>query len=545
MNAVSDEHNTSSDGHAPGNSGGKPGNGHTDSEGFEGLAGARLEQDNPPDDDDPPIDDEAELARLARLKPLDFERVAAAAAERLGLPVAILRRLVTQQRRLAERGGGQGQQLRLPEIEPWSKPVDGGQLLDAVTGAIRRYVIMGLSEARVIALWVVAGHCSDSFPVFARLFVTAAEKQCGKTTLLDVLSLLVPRPMAVSNTSPPALFRAIAMFRPTMLLDEFDGYTKETAEELRQLINAGHKRGGAALRLVGDNHEPRLFDVYGPMAIAAIDAIAATLMDRAIIIRLRRRLASEEIMPLRLDRAPEMRVLARQIARWADDHAVELAEADPVMGDAINRAADNWRPLFAVADLAGGGWRDLADDAAATVMANALDTASVRTLLLTDIRAAFAASGADRLSSEAVVSHLVELEHRPWPEWGKTRKPITGSFELAEPADRGGVASPGCAPPPLQLVRATVNAQRRVAGVLQLVRATCLTAGPGGTPRRCLPLRAAADVAIIAIAESHMTPARQALRRAQRGKAASVSAATHQTRGGWALGRGVRLQGGR
>jgi hypothetical protein len=283
---------------------------------------------------------------------------------------------------------------------------------------------MGLAEARVVGLWAVAAHLFESFAVFARLFVTAAEKQCGKTTLLDVLSLLVPRPLAVSNTSPPALFRTIAAVRPTMLLDEFDAYTKETAEELRQIIDAGHKRGGAVLRLVGDHHQPRMFDVYSPMVIASIDAIAATLMDRSISIRLHRRLASEAITPFRLDRPPpELLILARQIARWAADHAAELVDVDPTMGGLINRSADNWRPLFAVADLA--GWHDLADEAAATVMASALDAESARTLLLTDIRAAFTASGADRLASEALVERLVLMEHRPWPEWGKLRKPIT------------------------------------------------------------------------------------------------------------------------
>jgi hypothetical protein len=219
------------------------------------------------------------------------------------------------------------------------------------------------------------------------------------------------------------LFRAIAAVRPTLFLDEFDAYLKEAAEELRQIIDTGHKRGGAVLRTVGDNHEPRLFDVYAPMVIAAIDAIAGTLMDRSIIIRLQRRLAGEAIMPLRLDHAPEMHILARQIARWAADHAAELADADPVMGGMINRAADNWRPLFAVADLAGNGWHDLADEAAATVTAN--DAESARTLLLTDIRAAFADKKTDQLKSEAIVEHLVSLEHRPWPEWGKARKPIT------------------------------------------------------------------------------------------------------------------------
>jgi putative DNA primase/helicase len=372
------------------------------------------------------ISDDAEIARLAKLKPLVFEREAKAAADRLGCRVTLLRKLVALERGDGKgSNNGQGKPLELPELEPWDEPVDGGELLDALVAAIRRYVVIGQAAARVTALWVVAAYCFACFLVFPRLFITAAEMQCGKTTLLDVLSLLTPRPLAVSNISPAALFRTIAAVQPTLLLDEFDGYTKDTAEELRQIIDAGHKRGGAVIRTVGDSHEPRLFDAYSPMVIAAIGAIAGTLMNRSIVIRLRRRLASETIASLRLDRAPELLNLARQIARWAADHGAAVAQADPAMAGLANRTADNWRPLFAVAELAGNGWGDLAHDAAVSLLGDEADEASVRVRLLFDIRERFVAQKTDRLSSDALVDYLNSLEDRPWPEWGKAQKPIT------------------------------------------------------------------------------------------------------------------------
>ena len=39
-------------------------------------------------------------------------------------------------------------------------------------------------------------------------------------------------------------------------------------------------------------------------------------------------------------------------------------------------------------------------------------------------RKAFPVTGR-RLSSEALVEHLVSLEDWPWPEWGKARKPLS------------------------------------------------------------------------------------------------------------------------
>ena len=40
----------------------------------------------------------------------------------------------------------------------------------------------------------------------------------------------------------------------------------------------------------------------------------------------------------------------------AADNFDKLAEPDPKMPDLNDRAADNWHPLLAIADLAGGTW---------------------------------------------------------------------------------------------------------------------------------------------------------------------------------------------
>src|SRR5262249_21952069 len=52
----------------------------------------------------------------------------------------------------------------------------------------------------------------------------------------------------------------------------------------------------------------------------------------------------------------DLAALRSQAARWAADNFDKLAEPDPKMPDLNDRAADNWRPLLAIADLAGGTW---------------------------------------------------------------------------------------------------------------------------------------------------------------------------------------------
>jgi hypothetical protein len=150
--------------------------------------------------------DDAEIARLARLKPLAYEREREVAAEQLGCRVSMLDKLVAFARGNGA-SSGQGKPLELVEIEAWPDPVDGGALVDALSKAVRRYVVLTAAEADAAALWNVGAHCFAVFAIFPRLFITAAEMQSGKTTLLDVLSTIVPRPLMASNITAAALFR--------------------------------------------------------------------------------------------------------------------------------------------------------------------------------------------------------------------------------------------------------------------------------------------------------------------------------------------------
>src|SRR5215472_7482732 len=95
-------------------------------------------------------------------------------------------------------------------------------------------------------------------------------------------------PRVASGITAAALFRTIEAARPTLLLDEADAYARDN-EDLRAMLDAGHRRDGAVIRTVGDNHEPRQFSAWAPVALAAIGHLHSTIEDRSIIIRLRRR----------------------------------------------------------------------------------------------------------------------------------------------------------------------------------------------------------------------------------------------------------------
>ena len=53
----------------------------------------------------------------------------------------------------------------------------------------------------------------------------------------------------------------------------------------------------------------------------------------------------------------QLDLLRRRAARWVADHLPALQAADPAVPDELDdRQADNWRPLLAIADEAGGEW---------------------------------------------------------------------------------------------------------------------------------------------------------------------------------------------
>jgi Protein of unknown function (DUF3631) len=178
---------------------------------------------------------------------------------------------------------------------------------------------------------------------------------------------------------------------------------------------------------VGDDFEPRAFATFSACAIALIGSLPDTLHDRAVVIDLKRRMPSETIEPFRPDRAGYLDVLARKAARWAQDHADKVATADPNMPSGIiNRKADNWRPVLAIADAAGGDWPDRARKAAMQSYIEAEDDdASRLELLLGDIRDVFTEKGLDEIASVDLVKALIAIEGRPWAELGKSRKPLT------------------------------------------------------------------------------------------------------------------------
>ena len=368
----------------------------------------------------PPPADAARLDALAALSPLEYDRQREAVAGELGVRVSTLDAQVAA-RRASTTGADDGM---FPEIAPWPESVDGAALLMALGEVIGRHVKADRATIVAAALWCTHTYLLDVLTVSPIAHISAPEKRCGKTVLLSCLGRLAWRPLQASNISAAATFRAIEAWTPTLLVDEADSFLRDN-EELRGVLNSGHTRQSAyVIRCDGEQNEPRRFSTWAAKAIAGIGRIADTLEDRAIPLRLRRKLPGETVDNLR--RAPETQfsTLRAKLLRWTTDHAREIGRAAPApLPDLNDRANDNFEPLLAIADAAGGPWPKLAREAA-RALAGHDDERDAGDELLTAIKDAFEHVGADRITSAALIEALCADTEAPWATWNRG-KPIT------------------------------------------------------------------------------------------------------------------------
>lgn len=304
----------------------------------------------------------------------------------------------------------------------------GGSGLAAKVGRyLTDYVVMKQESAAVSAAWVLASHSYETWDRHAHLAITSVEKRCGKTRTLQVLTPILPKPLATSNISPAAVYRLIDSRKPTLLLDEAQCLTRrgnESTEALREIFCAGIDRNSVVYRCGGKTMEDVLeFPIYCPKVLALIGELDGVLADRCLPIKLERKTAAEIVLPYR-SREVEQRgkALLAEIEQWATDSKEQIAatyadiEPFPIAND---RMAELLMPLQTVLSVLG-------DDETLEMLMSYIavldkqdqENNSPGVLLLAACKEIFATHAQGGfITTQTLIEELVKRELEPWHRW--------------------------------------------------------------------------------------------------------------------------------
>ena len=275
----------------------------------------------------------------------------------------------------------------LPPVESkpelWPETVDSAKLLGDLVKQIRRYVVICDDGTTAVALFAAMSWIHNAAATHSPILAaTSSDPDSGKTTLLGVLGLLVPKPFRSAELTGAAAFRLIDREHPTMIVDEADDIFQRK-KDLVHIINASWTRGTRIPRGLPGQAGFHWYDVFCPKIIGLKGMkVPGTTASRFITIKMWPRLPEETIEDFPFVDGPEFVEIRRKLARWAADNAVALSDAKPEQPPGFhNRLSANWRLLFAIADHAGDDWPKRARQAAVKLSQQHAEPSQGRRLL--------------------------------------------------------------------------------------------------------------------------------------------------------------------
>ena len=315
------------------------------------------------------------------------------------------------------------------------KDTAGAKILTTLEGTYGKYVALDAGLPLVLALWTLATHVFECFDAFPYLVVTSPTKRCGKTRLAEIIELFCANGLRTVGATSAAMFRSIQTHSLkgetlTLIMDEAEvlGTKSDRSEALREILNAGYRRGQYVLRCerpAEGPYEVQQFNVYCPKVIVLIGNLTDTLADRCIPIAMRRRKPSEHVERFfHSQAAREARRYRKESESWAKTNRRKVKSRHRQdLGFLEDREAELWLPLFSVC-------RVVAPDRVEHLKVIALGISSRKqsddptefgVLLLRDIRNIFDNGQQDRFPSTALIQLLTGIEESPWATWARGR----------------------------------------------------------------------------------------------------------------------------
>ena len=255
----------------------------------------------------------------------------------------------------------------------WKRQHDLQGALDQVELNLKREVVMSEADRIASVLWIAHTYVYAEFKLTPRLFITSGDPECGKTTLEKRIAEMSNGGMYLTSSTVSHLGRVREEKGPdlTITLDQLDNAMDQNAASTGPMIDrliAGADRGSKIgfSEKVNGRWTPVEVEISFPMALAKIGALpSGALRSRCIIIQMHPATATEaEQLSIR-NKGRSDENIRPLLAKVIEPLQADLGAAKPSMpAKLINRGADKWRPLLAIAQAAGEGWFERATAAA-------------------------------------------------------------------------------------------------------------------------------------------------------------------------------------
>jgi hypothetical protein len=299
--------------------------------------------------------------------------------------------------------------------------------LDRIDHFIRRFLILpNESDYTIVSLWIAHTYFTHKIKTTPRLAIISPEYGCGKSRVLEVLESLTFKGEKLDHHTRSYLMRTVDLIReefgrpPTLLIDEIDSVFRaknEEGEATRAFANTGYRATGFYGITEGDSKKtPTKFRTFAPMALAGKgEVLPESVMTRAVIIRLQRRMGNEFIEDFLTDYvAFEAEELREELLGWSDYCAQDISVLNPEL-PVRDRDREVWLPLFLVAHLADSEWIKRAELALANIEeAKSDNTLPRERQLLSDIWKIFQGQEKDKIRSSVIILELIGMADSEW-----------------------------------------------------------------------------------------------------------------------------------
>src|SRR5579871_355137 len=164
----------------------------------------------------------------------------------------------------------------------WPEPIDGDQLLHAVSNFFARYLHCSEHQRTVLALWVLHTYSYQAAQVTPYLSIQSAQKQSGKTHCLVLLQLLCENAAFVSGLTTSTLFKLLQGPAATLLLDESQASVGTRNRNKAPVLRAALAGGSLAAAGLDPVLRPEPRNKFCPKAFAGRGPLPQDLADLSI-----------------------------------------------------------------------------------------------------------------------------------------------------------------------------------------------------------------------------------------------------------------------